>query len=163
MIETDGYKFLTLREARDRLKISEPTIRENIRQGKIKASFFFGRWYIPERHLLDFIKHADERATTTAAAFRAANRKRRDASVIRRYAIGVYSDDLTDGGFTAECLKIIPIDVTPAELKELQDGNYYVFTSEPFAKKIRAALMYDGFTAARVPVFDKWPTDGKNV
>lgn len=154
MIETDGYKFYTLKEAQKTLDISSPTIRDYIRKGKIKAAFMFGRWYISEVHLREYMERASSTATNTAAAIRATNPDEKEPSTTKVYAVGVHEKDVTAAGIPPRLLKIIPMEVTAAELDEMQKRNFYVYTSELYATQILEALRRDGFQPERVPVFD---------
>lgn len=152
MIDNNGLIFYTLKEARQRLHVSDPTIRSYIKRGKIKAVMMFNRWYISEQHLNEYIESAIDTATLTAAAHRAANDERTTDN-IRVFAVGIYDNDITTDGITVDQLQIIPMDVTDKELQFMQSKNLYVYSMELYAVQILDAIKREGFDANRVPVF----------
>lgn len=153
MIETDGFKFYTLKEVRQRIKVSDPTIRGYIKRGKIKAVFMWGRWYISDQHLREYMERAAATATNTAAAIKATDTEK-EPGTTRVYAVGVYERDVTADGIKADDLQIIPMEVTADEWAAMQERNLYVYTMELYAVQILDAIKRDGFNPERVPVFD---------
>lgn len=153
MINTDGFVLYTIREARERLNLCDTTIRTYIRKGKIKATWIGGRMYVADQHIREYLDAVTMAATNTAAAIRATEPKREPATD-RYFAIGIYDDDVTVNGIDGDQLQIIPVEITRDEYDEMQRRNFYVYSTERYARQILDALRKDGYDGERVPVFD---------